>query len=285
MKKITYLLLILSLVACQPISDKPKNPVKPTISSLKVGAFNIQIFGVSKMSNPAVVDILLKTISRYDLLLIQEIRDAGGTSIVNLMNQLNSVNGNKYNYLLGPRLGRSTSKEQYAYIYNKNLLSISSSFTYDDSTDIFEREPLVSRFKHLPSSEEFIAIGIHVKPDDVINELNHLDNVFDFAENYWKIDNSIIMGDFNADCSYLSNTQENNLDLKTDNRFTWHIDTNMDTTLATSSCAYDRIITTGSISNKINEIEIFNFKTFFNLDSELAEDVSDHYPVGIKIHF
>lgn len=124
-----------------------------------------------------------------------------------------------------------------------------------------------------------------MKPSDVVNELNKLDDVYFFAEDYYNLNKSIIMGDLNADCSYLSDSAENSLHLKTDAQFTWHINKSMDTTAGNSDCAYDRIITTGSISNHVTGVEIFNFQSKFGLSSSAAADVSDHYPVSITLQF
>ena len=49
-----------------------------------------------------------------------------------------------------------------------------------------------------------------------------------------------MLGDFNADCSYLSQRRYNTLLLVTDSRFTWLLDTNIDSTTGNSNCAYDR---------------------------------------------
>ncbi len=48
------------------------------------------------------------------------------------------------------------------------------------------------------------------------------------------------MGDLNADCSYLSNTKYNLLDLIIDTNYTWWINKLADTTTSNSNCAYDR---------------------------------------------
>ena len=53
------------------------------------------------------------------------------------------------------------------------------------------------------------------------------------------------MGDFNADCSYLSQKRYNMLELVTDLRFTWLLDTDVDTTTKNSNCAYDRCVCGG----------------------------------------
>ena len=292
MKQVLILTLLL-ITGCKGI-DSPKSPTDPTTpvdtsNQLKVGAFNIQVFGVSKMSKPEVVSTLVKTVSRYDLVLIQEIRDAGGTVITDFMSALNQSADNQYDYVISSRTGRSSSKEQYAYIYKKHLLAVTDSFEFDDgvepSSDLFEREPFIVLFEHLSTREQFFTIGIHVKPSDVVNELNKLDDVYFFAEDYYNLNKSIIMGDLNADCSYLSDSAENSLHLKTDAQFTWHINKSMDTTAGNSDCAYDRIITTGSISNHVTGVEIFNFQSKFGLSSSAAAEVSDHYPVSITLQF
>ena len=48
------------------------------------------------------------------------------------------------------------------------------------------------------------------------------------------------MGDFNADCSYLSKTKRNNLALRAEG-YHWLIPDDWDTTVAASDCAYDRL--------------------------------------------
>ena len=48
------------------------------------------------------------------------------------------------------------------------------------------------------------------------------------------------MGDFNADCSYLSKTKRRNLALRAEG-YHWLIPDDWDTTVAASDCAYDRL--------------------------------------------
>jgi hypothetical protein len=42
---------------------------------IRIGAFDVQIFGVSKADNPEVMDILADTVRTYDIVAIQEMRD------------------------------------------------------------------------------------------------------------------------------------------------------------------------------------------------------------------
>ena len=48
------------------------------------------------------------------------------------------------------------------------------------------------------------------------------------------------MGDFNADCSYVSKSEWPSVRLRTDSRFQWLIGDGIDTTTKATHCAYDR---------------------------------------------
>jgi len=87
---------------------------------------------------------------------------------------------------------------------------------------------------------DLVLIGIHVRPNDAVVEINGLVAVYEAAERRYNTTHIIIMGDLNADCSYLSNTRYNSLAFTTDSRFLWLISKEDDTTTSNSSCAYDR---------------------------------------------
>jgi len=105
---------------------------------LKFASFNIQIFGKRKMEQQDVVDILVKILIRYDLVLIQEIRDSEEKWTQELLNVLNAQchEDDKYEMILSDRLGRTASKEQYGFFYRKRLLTVRSSFHYDDGPEV-----------------------------------------------------------------------------------------------------------------------------------------------------
>ena len=49
-----------------------------------------------------------------------------------------------------------------------------------------------------------------------------------------------MMGDFNADCSYVSKEELENLYLRVNKSFVWLIPDDFDTTTGSSICAYNR---------------------------------------------
>ncbi|XP_015747518.1 PREDICTED: deoxyribonuclease-1-like [Acropora digitifera] len=121
--------------------------------SLKLAAFNVRIFGARKMATAGVPAILVKIILRYDVILIQEIRDSSGRQIKKLLELANKASTRgQYRISISGRLGRTSSKEQYAFFYRKDVLSVNDSYVYDDGDeslgiDTFEREPYIVRFQ------------------------------------------------------------------------------------------------------------------------------------------
>lgn len=66
--------------------------------------------------------------------------------------------------------------------------------------------------------------------------------MFTEASVYFSTDRGMILGDLNADCSYVSMSAYSTLNLIIDNSFTWWIGRDIDTTTGSSDCAYDRYI-------------------------------------------
>ena len=249
-------------------------------NTIKIASFNIQIFGVSKASKPDVMNILADTISKFDLVAIQEIRDKTGTAINDLEAAVDSL-GTDYDYIIGPRLGRSTSKEQYAYIYNTSTITAKSSYTYDDTAmDLFSRDPYIAAFKAAAGTFDFVLISIHTAPDDATQEINALNDVVKDAQSYFKDEKDfIVLGDFNADCSYFDE-DDTTCPLRAE-CYKWIITNEMDTNLAKSSCTYDRIVITkaATAEDYADKCGVYRFDQIYDLKFKAAKRVSDHYPV------
>ncbi|XP_066931716.1 deoxyribonuclease gamma-like [Clytia hemisphaerica] len=248
MSAFTALVLLLALSSYSTTSTSTPAQLSANDDSvLDIAAFNVRIFGANKATDQTTMDILVKIILRYDLILIQEIRDSSGTAIQTLLKTLNKelkVPGASYKMKLSPRLGRTASKEEYAYIFRSDLLTCIDSFTFNDHFDVFEREPYVVRFKSdLAAIKEFAVAGIHTSPRDATNEVSNLTKVYDAIQQKWRLDNVIIMGDFNAGCDFVKEWRA--IGLAKDPRFYWIIDHSKDTTTGHSDCPYDRIVVAG----------------------------------------
>jgi len=90
------------------------------------------------------------------------------------------------------------------------------------------------------AAEQLVLVGVHTDPDDAVSEMEALVDVHAAVQRHWNTDNILILGDLNADCSYASGRARKRLRLRTDQRFSWLIDDDVDTTTTNSHCAYDR---------------------------------------------
>ncbi|XP_072020838.1 deoxyribonuclease-1-like [Amphiura filiformis] len=255
-------------------------------ATLNMAAFNIKTLGVTKMGKPEVVDILVKIITRYDLVVIQELRDASGEAIVDLLNDVNAYSADEYNMTIGSRVGRTSYKEEYVFMYKKATLTPTGYYEYAEPNDEFEREPMIVRFTAVDDSAEqqdFAVMAIHTKPSDAVAELDYLADVYDDVVATWGIEDVAIVGDFNAGCSYVGSNHWENIRLRTQSRFHWLLSDWVDTATSSSDCAYDRLVVTGSLMCTAHSASVFYYDAFYNLTPTEASAVSDHYPVEMTI--
>ncbi len=248
-------------------------------STIKIGAFNLQAFGTTKASKPEVMGVLSKIIRNYDVIAIEEIRDASQTALPKLKDTVNSMGSPKYDYVVGERLGRTTSKEQYAYLYNiQTMQVIGTPYTYPDTNDLFQREPYVAEFKAKNGNFDFVLITIHTDPDTATQEINDLPKVVDDAKSKYQGEGDfIVMGDLNADCNYFK--EDSQSPLKSSDYY-WVINNSVDTTTKSTDCTYDRIVITNPAkADYKGDSGVFRFDTAYNLTYNATIAVSDHYPV------
>lgn len=252
---------------------------------IKIAAFNIKIFGATKAEKPDVMNDLAKIVKEFDITLIQEIRETTDKAIMGLMKLLNSKYGGVWAFKQSIRLGRSSSKEQYAYIYNKTSVTILKTYQYGDSHDYFERQPYGVLVEY--RKNKFGLLGVHIKPDDAEKEIGYLTRVYNDAKRskYFNTENMLIMGDFNAGCSYVANKDWKDIDLWTDRRFTWLISNDQDTTVAGSDCPYDRIVMAGDRMKALvdGQGQVYRFDSILGLSQEEADARSDHFPVYVTL--
>ena len=259
-----------------------KECITPSEAELKIAAFNIQIFGKTKREKDNVMNILTKIAREFDIMLVQEIRDKEGKTIPYYVQKINSELGyQKYDFIKSERLGRTQNKEVYSYLYDTDKVQFieGSEYIYNDTNDVFEREPYITSFKS--GNFDFTLVGIHIKPDDADAEIGYLVDVVNsiLTKNPNEKD-IIVMGDFNADGSYFD--EDNDTNPFKVSRFHWVITNEMDTMVKTD-WTYDRMVMMDDTLNYEyidNSAKVFYFDEEYGIDDrELIEDVSDHYPI------
>jgi hypothetical protein len=259
--------------------------------TIKLCSFNIQIFGVSKMSKPEVVSILTDIISQADVTAIQEVRSQDIAPVLQFMQTLPP----KYAYVLGPREGRSGSKEQYWIIYDSTKLRLLGEQTWADPEDLFERNPLGAYFQTIGPSVrdaagtsfpfDFILIDNHIQPSNAAVEIAALPGVVQYFQELWDERDVALAGDFNADGAYYDETALAALFPAPEYRII--ITNEYDTTVAAGDNTYDRIIITASAAEDYTgACGVIRFDELYDFTDLTIQprQVSDHYPVWAEFH-
>jgi endonuclease/exonuclease/phosphatase family metal-dependent hydrolase len=223
-------------------------------------------------------------VRRFDVVAIQEIRSLDDTVIPNFVALINST-GRNYDFVLGKREGRTSSKEQYAYIFDTASVEVDRGGVYSvgDPDKLFHRPPLVAwfRVRGPPADRAFTfkLVNVHTDPDkaDLERELDHLDDVLHAVRLEGVLDpgsdedDVVLLGDFNTD--------ERNLGpLGRESNVAWAIAGTPTNTRGTKQ--YDNIVfkrwTTVEFTGKSGVLDL---KTEFKLTDDQALEVSDHQPV------
>nr|XP_045017669.1 deoxyribonuclease-1-like 2 isoform X1 [Jaculus jaculus] len=283
-------------------------------SALRIGAFNIQSFGDSKVSDPACGSIIAQILAGYDIMLVQEVRDPDLSAVSALMEHVNSVSKHKYSFVSSKPLGRDHYKEMYLFVYRKDTVSVVDTYQYPDPEDAFSREPFVVKFSAPSSGEclppsllgpppcrphpsftlssaptaakELVLIPLHAAPHQAVTEIDALYDVYLDVIDKWGTDDLLFLGDFNADCSYVRAQDWASIRLRSSEVFKWLIPDSADTTVGNSDCAYDRIVVCGSHlrkSLKPQSASVRDFQEEFGLDQAQALAISDHFPVEVTL--
>ena len=254
----------------------------------RIATFNIKVFGKTKMGKPEVVTQLVDTVLQYDLVAIQEIKDIDETVPYDFLAELNNASGNFWNMSLSVRSGTQaddqSSQEQYAYYYNHTVFrEIGEGELYNDSAnDYFQREPYRAQFELLNASGnssgfDFTLFTIHTKPASALAEIDALHEVIQsYQENDSTETDVILLGDLNADCSYATAQELWESPLRQP-QYNWLVNDIADTTVSSTDCAYDRIITLDDLNGRL--------VGSWGIDTSITNtSVSDHYPVWFDLY-
>ena len=268
-------------------------------ATLKIASWNIENFGKTKCSDPVRMAKIAQIIANFDLVAIQEIsnikeqNDPGcprnedacpddpncGLIAKALQQYLNDSYGLSYQFVFSPQV----KDERYLYIYNPSKVALKSAELVADSTDslpicdsnpistgLMVRQPFKGYFK--AGSFDFILLTTHTSPSVNLTELDGLESFYrqTMAEGEPDV---IILGDLNADCSYLKPTDA--IALRSSD-YIWVIDDDTDTTSGQTNCAYDRIIFEVPTSE--------DFTGQWGVFQDIQDEISDHYLIWAEFY-
>ncbi len=294
------LLLVVSLVGCNAEQAKQaldklaqqteanrtgqttsESPALPPASGadgpIRIATFNIQIFGTAKLGKPEVMDVLAKVVRRFDVVAIQEVRASDQTVVPQFVRLVNSE-GARYDFVLGPRLGRTSSKEQYAFLYDTTRVIVdpNSVYTVNDPADYLHREPLVAHFKARAGGQyapfSFKLVNIHTDPDETDIELDALDDAFVAVQHDGSgEDDIVLLGDLNVDEYHLGQLGQL--------PGIGYVVTGT-TTNTRRNHAYDNIVFHRGVTTEYTgRWGVLDLEAEYGLTREQALAVSDHLPV------
>lgn len=269
--------------AAPPGTLPPATP-PPTVAhdgkqTIRVASFNIQVFGESKASKPHVMRVLADVVRQFDVVAIQEIRTKRGEYLMrDFVAQINARYKRHFQYVIGPRLGRTSSKEQYAYVFDAASVEadLAGAYSISDPADALHREPLVVQFRvRGPPREQaftFTLVNIHTDPDEAAEEVDVMADVYRVVRQASRgEDDVIILGDFNA-----SDRQLGRLGQIPD----IYPVIQGKATNTRQNKTYDNLVlhrpSTVEFTGRAGVLDIMRA---YNLSTDQALDVSDHLPV------
>jgi len=259
-----------------PVPPTTPPQAKPSDAVL-VASFNIQVFGESKMAKPQVVDVLARVVRTFDIVAIQEVRAKSDAIIPDFIRAINA-DGSRYQHVIGPRLGRTASKEQYTFIYDTNRIELDTASvgTMRDPADRLHRPPMYARFRVRTAPPErgfsFWMVDTHTDPDEVSQEVDALADVFVVMRSARPDeDDVILLGDFNASPMQFGR-------IKKIPSIGWAISgvpTNTRRTKTYDNLIFDPIAT----REYTGRWGVVDLQNTFGLSIDKALEVSDHNPV------
>ncbi|HEX2473929.1 MAG TPA: endonuclease/exonuclease/phosphatase family protein [Lacipirellulaceae bacterium] len=258
----------------------PAAPPQPMFGgpAIRIASFNIKDFGDAKAAKPYVMATLAAIIHNFHVVAIQEISSQDDYFIDNFLRNFVNQNGRVYDRIVGPRIGRSTNTEQYAFLYDTAAIEVNRRMVYTvhDPDDLLHREPLVAMFRvRGPPPQHaftFVLVNIHTDPDETGIELDALAQVYQVVRRTaGGEDDIILLGDLNVDDQHLGQLGQ----LDAVRPVVRGVPTN-----TRGTALYDNIIlhqpSTAEFSGRWG---VLNFPHVFKLTPDQALQVSDHLPV------
>lgn len=287
MRGIISLFIILILIGCLAASGciGEKEPEPEDRNKVIRGAtFYVDDLNDEKMSNADTVKILADIVRSFEIIAIEGIDDPDGSAMKILMDEINSgtdENGQAYNYQynLSEPVGNSGSEEQYAYIYNRNLLYPSSiPRIYYDSN--FTNDPYLVAFRAYEGQGQVLFILVSLDETKVKQEIDAVPQLVKKVKaEYTGHENITILGNFYSDEPYYNESSESPLKSA---EYIWIIPNNVSTTVE-GNHTYDQIIATANLKGSYaGNAGVFNFSEIYGLNTSQSLEISAHYPIYVE---
>ncbi len=136
--------------------------------TIRVASFSVPALGPAHLAKPHVLETLVGVARQYDVMAIQGVYTSRDDLLPTLVDKLNQ-SGRAFDYLIGPRVGRGATREQFAILFDTAKLETDryQLYTVDDPEDLMNFEPLVAWFrcKGVPPQDAFTFSLVSLKID------------------------------------------------------------------------------------------------------------------------
>lgn len=254
--------------------------------NIRIASFNTLHLG---WGTNKILELVATVLSGYDLIALQEVmkEEALMELIANLESLTSEIEGVDVDWdcVLSRKLGRSTYKESYAFIWRRDKVRKipDSDFVARDDEDHFIREPFVATF--LSGNFDFTLISAHFifgkSKRERRDEARAVADIFESIQNQDNSENDIILlGDFN-----LPPNDKGWAEIKDVNSMTWILNPPAKTTVGNNGMKnlYDNIwFQSQYLSEYTDEGETYEFMhDIFEEDKygNSRTHVSDHIPI------
>jgi deoxyribonuclease-1-like protein len=244
--------------------------------TIRVAAFNVPALGTAMLNKPQVVQLIVSILRQYEVVALQGIETNRDDVLPLIVDKLNQ-SGRSYDYLIGPRVGRSAPHRQFAYVFDTSRIETDryQLYSIDDPEDLISYEPLVAWFrcKGVPTAEAFTfsLVNVAIHPSFAEAERSILPALIEAVQKDGRQeDDWILLGDFAGGNAQLSMLDPANVrfaisDIPTDVAGTQMLNTIIFSPRATTEFS--------------GRAGAFDFLRKYNLSMEQAVEISPHMPV------
>ncbi|MFO1063615.1 MAG: endonuclease/exonuclease/phosphatase family protein [Pirellulales bacterium] len=246
---------------------------------LRIASFNLADFDAAKRDRIFVRETLVRLLTQFDLIALQEIKSKQDNVLPELTAALNA-SGRRYDFLIGPRVGRGDVREQFAFIFNTDRIETDryQMYTVDDPEDMIQFEPLVGWFRAKGVGADqaftFSLANVHIDPNFASQEMQMIPDLMQsIAADGRQEDDVILAGDFSTDAAAWLARPELGLRTALDG---------IATTVHGTQAFDNFIFSAAHTSEFTGRSGAYDFLRQFNMSLEQATQVSDHLPIWIE---
>ncbi|MCA9193009.1 MAG: hypothetical protein KDB03_14640 [Planctomycetales bacterium] len=256
-------------------NNRVSRPYDPR-ATVRVASFSLAELNEQKLQLPSVLELLTQILSHYDLIALQDIVSERDDILPVIVDRINSAGGT-CDYLIGPRVGRGDTFQQYAYVFDVKKLETDryQLYSVEDPDDVMTFDPLVAWFRcKQPAENEaftFSLINLKIQPALAEQELRILPQLVSAVQRDGRgEDDWILLGDFGSNGELGFNAIANSC------RPALHsIPSTIDGAATRDNLAFSQAAT----SEFTGKSGAFDFLRKYNLSLQEAAKLSQHLPV------